>query len=256
LSLDFKYLYENAPKMKKLLKFTFLIFISFAQKSFAQKLEISAALNSGWYHYIGAGSTNASFLNAATLNGNIINYTNNPYGRQFALSYGLSANTKFIFKNNILLGIDLGFERLRGKTRITRVADTSPSGLTADIAATGNTFLKSDVVNVCPNFGYRIGKGQTTVDFSVGLDIALILSIKEKGSALAVNGKEYASNLDRKTINTDTRPRLQIGLNYRNVGIYTGYAFGLSDFKEGFTGGGDQRVRSGMLRFGLSYKVF
>ena len=93
----------------------FLLLIS--QHTFAQKADLSVAVNSGWFSYSGPGAAATTYLNTNTVSGQEFNYTNNPYGRGFTLSYGISLNSKYIFNSSLLAGFDLGFERLNAKTK-------------------------------------------------------------------------------------------------------------------------------------------
>ncbi|KQS35999.1 hypothetical protein ASG14_11180 [Pedobacter sp. Leaf194] len=171
------------------------------------------------------------------------------------MSYGISLNSKYIFNSSLLAGFDLGFERLSAKTKIIRVSNVNPAGFAADLSASGQTFLNANALILHPNVGYRFGKGKTTVDLTGGLDLALILNIYEKGDALAANDKEYFSDKDRKTIGTDIRARLQLAVNLKKFGIYSGYSFRLANFKRDLIGGLNEAVHARMIRFGITYRL-
>ena len=193
--------------MKKTL-FTIFCF-SLLTNSFGQKTEFRIALNSGLFSFTGQSAETETFINYSGATNSA--YTNNPYGSKNGLCYGLSANFKKVNKNNLVLGFDLGYEILRSKITVNSVIGNS--GIVYyNYTATGQTFLNYRFVNLNPQIGYRLTSKKISFDILLGLDIAYCLNATEKGNATA-NGREFTTSIDRKTINTDIRPRFQISTN-------------------------------------------
>lgn len=224
-----------------------LVFIS-TSTAFGQKTEFSVALNSGLFSFGGTSAASTSFINANP--SQVINYTNNPYGSKNGFGLGLSANTKRITKGGFIMGLDFGYERLSSKITIDRVAITSTGE-----AATGKTNLNFDFLNLNPNLGYRFNAGNTSFDLTGGFDFGFVLKATEKGKATTASGTTYTTDRDRKTLRTDIRPRVQLTTNYKKVGVYVGYSYGLSNYMEGYIGGGPWETHSRLTRFGLSYRI-
>lgn len=230
--------------MKKAL---LLLFISlYTLKVNAQKIELSVSANSGLFSFTGKSAENTSFIIAGGHN-----YTNNPYGTKNGLAYGLSANAKKVFANHYLLGLDFGYEMMSSKININRVSSSGSSTL----PATGITNLNSQFLNLHPNLGFRFGQSKTTFDLTAGIDFGIILKSEEKGEATTTTGVIVNTTIDRKHLKTDIRPRLQLATNYQKLGIYAGYSYGLSNYREGITGGGTWEASSRVIRFGLSYRI-
>jgi hypothetical protein len=224
-----------------------LIFIS-TSSAFGQKTEFSVSLNSGLFSFAGPSAESTSFINAnPTL---VINYTNNPYGTKNGFSLGVSANAKRIVKGGFILGLDFGYERLSSKITIDRVAVTS----TAEAAA-GKTNLNFDFLNLNPNIGYRFNAAKTSFDLTGGFDFGFVLKANEKGEATTASGTTYITERDRKNLSTDIRPRVQLATNYDKFGVYVGYSYGLSNYMQGYIGGGTWETSSRLTRFGLSYRI-
>lgn len=78
---------------------------------------------------------------------------------------------------------------------------------------------------------------QFPIDLVEGFDVAGILSNKECGQANDNNGNDFTTSQDRKTIITALRPRFQIATNSKKFGIYLGYSFGLSNYRNHYVGG-------------------
>lgn len=232
-------------------KVTTCLFLLFAVKMHAQRTEYSIALNSGLFSFTGKSATSTSFIN---YNGSLnYSYTNNPFGSQSGLSYGLSGNVKRISKHYFLVGFDLGYERLISKTSINSVS-ASTATMTYGYDASGKTMLNFDFINFQPFAGYRINAGAIILDVTAGMDIAFCLNATEKGNATSVTGTEYSTNVNRKNITTDLRPRVQLSAHYRKTGIYLGYSLGLYNYQSGIIGGSND-CYSRMLRFGVAYRL-
>lgn len=235
--------------MKKLL---LTVFASLALSStFAQQTELHFALNSGLFSFHGDATNANSNINysADTKRG----YTNNPYGTKSALSYGFSGNLKRVTKKNFILGLDLGYESLRSKVNLLGVygSPQSPGNL---LTTEGSTILSADFINIFPSLGHRFHTKKLALDLTGGFDIGTNLKTHENGKATAVDGTVFTTDIERKTINTEVRPRIQLAVNYNKMGVYAGYSYGFMSYKAGYVGGSTECVAR-LIRFGVTYRL-
>lgn len=234
--------------MKKLLLvIAALLTLTIAQ---AQKTEYRISFNSGLFSFAGneANETTFLFFNDQTNLG----YTDNSYGSKMGLSYGLSANIQRVTKGNFILGLDLGYETLRSKRSIIGFVASNGTE-TYELSADGQTFLNSQFANVYPFLGYRIMESPIILDLTGGIDIAHCLSAKEDGEATDSNGKKYETSSEVETIKNEIRPRIQLSVGFKKVGVYVGYSYGLKNYLEGYIPAFESKAR--LLRFGLTYKI-
>ncbi len=218
---------------------------------YAQKIELSIAANSGLFSFAGKSAESTSFINSGV--DKSLAYTNNPYGTRNGFSYGLSANAKTVIGKGLLLGLDLGYEKLSSETYITHVAYYNGT-TNSNIESNGKTNFNLHFLNIHPNFGYRFD-AKTTLDLTAGLDVGLVLNANEKSNARAKDGTDFSVDRERQTIGADIRPRVQLGINLNKFGIYGGYAHGLTNYMKGYIGGGPWEAKSRMIRFGVSYRI-
>lgn len=238
--------YHLMPKtLLILLAFGYLTSLS------AQKTEFGASLYSGFLAFGGASAAASSFFNHADAYD--VTYTNNPFGSKTGLGYGVSGCVQRVTSRNILLGFQLGYEDLRSKIDITRISGYTGSA-TYQYEAEGQTYLASSFVTLYPSIGYRFTLNQLHLDLTGGVDIGYCLSTKEKGEATASNGTTYTSSLGRETVKSDIRQRVQITTSYKKAGLFASYAWGLTNYKNGFAGGVNE-CYSRLLRLGVSYRL-
>ena len=146
----------------------------------------------------------------------------------------------------------MGYELLRSKIDIDGVWKSG--GITNEIvAANGHTKLSYSFLNTFSYFGYRYTISKINIDLSGGIDFAYCLSAIENGSASSET-RDYNTKRDRKTIDTEIRPRIQLGFYSGNIGIYFGYSKGLRNYKSGYVGEINE-VFSNLIRFGMKYKL-
>jgi len=211
----------------------------------AQDLEVHANLNSGVYSFHGSGTTAVSRINGTT-------YTNNPYGTKGGLSYGLSLDVKKITRGKFIYGVDLGYEMLRSKVKLDY------NDVIGDIASNfaGRTYLNTSFINIFPFLGGRLNGGAQPFDLVAGMDIGHVLRAREDGDAKSTDNAQFhiETSTDRKSLNTDIRPRIQLSTSFDRIGGYIGYSYGLKSYKGGMIGGSTEAY-SRMLRFGLSYRL-
>jgi hypothetical protein len=235
--------------MKKL-PLTFISFL-FLTNIFGQKTEFSVSLNSGLFKFTGQSAVRNSFINYSNSTNN--GYTNNPYGSNVGLCYGLSANLKRVTKYNLILGFDVGLETLRSKVFIDRISGFTGTS-TYEYPATGKSFLNNDFVNIYPSIGYRINLNQISLDINGGFDLAYGFKSTETGDAIATNGTGFITSLERHITTSDIRPRIQLSIAYQKTGIYIGYSEGSANYMAGMVGGTNESFGR-LIRFGLSYRV-
>ena len=213
--------------------------------TYGQKAEFRISLNSGLFSFHGKSAENISFINYndKTQSG----YTNNPYGSENGLCFGLSGNIKIVTIKNFIFGIDAGYEVLRSKIQINEIFGQTGSS-TYQIPAKGQTIFKYGCINLHPFFGYRLATKPMNFDLTGGLEFGDCLSTKEDGTATASNGIIYEISGNRNIIKFDIRPRIQIAADYKKIGAYIGYSFG---FLTHSSNGCHERL----LRFGLTYQL-
>lgn len=228
-----------------------LIAIFLITQLFAQKTEWRIGLNTGFFSFYGKSTQPTTFLiyDAPTNTG----YTNNPYGSKNGIGYGVTTRLNRVTKNNLVFGLDLGYEWLKSKTAIDQIS-VSNDTTTVQYVANGATYLHFNFLNFQPFFGYRFDTKFIKIDLTGGLELADCLQAKENGKALAANGKTYQTNLERETIKMDIRPNLRVAIGYKEFGIYAGYSLGQVNYKSNYIGGTHESYAR-LLRLGMTYQL-
>src|SRR5699024_5814203 len=114
-----------------------------------QSTEYSALLNSGLFSFGGKSATQSSAIIVSDVS-TADNYTNNPYGSNKALSYGLALRIQRVTSGQGILGIQLGYEVLRSKVHINKIFTKNPA---YPFEESGKTVLKLLVINISSEFG-------------------------------------------------------------------------------------------------------
>jgi len=244
----------ETPIMKKTVLTLAIVFI--LASVFGQRMEYRLSFNSGLFSFAGKSSGSTTFINSYIMNSsNALNaYTNNPYGSKNGLCYGLSANVKRVTKINVVYGVDLGYEMLRSKTTVDGVYDHNGVALINLTPASGKAYLDFSFINIQPFAGYRFEIKPVHIDLTAGVDIARCLSAKEKGNAETTTGLAYNTSVDRKTITTDIRPRVQLAADYKKFGAYVGFSLGQVNYMKDYVGGTNENY-SRIFRFGITYRL-
>lgn len=217
---------------------------------FGQSIEYKLQANSGFFRFLGESAEETEQINYNLDKED--GYTNNPYGNKYGFSYGISANITKITKTNLRLGIDFGYEVLISRIDIKAVWQHGDN-INETISATGKSNLNSSFLNLFPSIGYQISNSFFNIFLDGGIDFGYCLNSIEKGNAYSKT-REYETYSDRKTVELDVRPRIQIGIQKNKVGGYIGYSKGLTNYKSGFIGGTNEAY-SEMMRMGITYKL-
>jgi hypothetical protein len=223
------------------------IFISTA---YGQSIEYSIHLNSGLFSFGGESATENSLIIVSDV-ASEGNYTNNPYGTNKALSYGLSAQFQRITDYKLIFGLQTGYELLRSHVKIDDVAGEFPDPTSS---ASGKTTFKNGFITLYPHIGRRFIFNDLDVDLSVGPELGFNVFSREKGEATTNNNIVIKTDRERSDPGTDFRLRSSLTFYYKNVGISTGYSYGLKNYSSGLVGANRERF-SRFIRFGLTYRI-
>jgi hypothetical protein len=228
--------------------------IFFLSTLFSQKTEFKISLNSGLFNFSGLSAESTSKINYnKNPNYGDRSYTNNPFGSNKGIGIGLSADITRLTKSGFVIGADLGYEVMRSLITIDGI--NGFDGVASfQLKADGQTFLNYQFVNLFLHFGQRFKFNNVNIDLVGGFDLNQCLKGNETGNATDVNGKEYTTSFDRKTITTDPRLRAQMNVKYSKMGFYIGYAHGFVNYNAGFIGG-SSRFSARLMRFGITYQI-
>lgn len=242
----------------KLLPKILIIFLVLT-KSYSQKNELKICLNSGLYSFRGdasAAKTNMYFVNYPPI---VFISTVNPYGIKNGLSSGLSLNFQRVLKENIIFGINAGYQSNKSKILIDIVAIDESSNIQIK-EVDGQSYVTNNSLLAYPFFGYRFENNIIPIDLLAGINFDYILSTKENGSAIDSNNVEYNTSSDIQTINLDVSPKLQIATEYKKFGVILGYSFGLvnyyrDDYVDSMNYNEIKKAHSNLINFGVTYKL-
>jgi len=213
--------------------------------AFSQTHELRVGVTSGVSNFTGEGSEAKSTLIGSTQQDF---YTSNPYGKKYGINIGGALDYRYIFANNLILGLEGAYERLQ--TKIDLEGSEFMNG------SRGQTQLNQQFINFNPFVGYRVFFEPMTMDIQLGMDIAKVLSIKEKGSIEDKQGNKTKFDRGRgKVIDMDLRPRLQFNVNYDRYTVFAGYSWGLKDYTGQMLGSDLGAARLNVFRLGLQYQL-
>lgn len=93
-------------------------------------------------------------------------------------------------------------------------------------------------------------------DLAASIEIAVGLASLYEVSSAVINGSSEIIPVenDRDKIITDLRPGVQVRVKMKRYSLVPGYWAGQSNYYKDYAGG-DFKVCSNMLRFGLSYRL-
>ena len=232
-------------------KFGFLFLSLFIITSArAQSTEYSLHLNSGLFSFGGESATRSSIIIVSDV-ATIDNYTNNPYGKRKALSYGLAGQITRVTENRLVAGLQAGYEILRSRVRINGVSGEFT--VTPEMPS-GNTVLSLGFINLYPHAGKRFIWNEIEADLTIGPEFGFNTFAREKGKAELGNDITIETDTERNNSGTDIRARSSLTVYYKNWGISTGYSYGLHNYSENLTGA-EREHYSRFVRFGITYRL-
>lgn len=223
------------------------IFISTA---YGQNTEFSVQLNSGLFSFGGESATESSSIIVSDV-ASEGNYTNNPYGTNKALSYGLSAQFQRITSYKLIFGLQSGYEVLRSQVKIDDVSGEFPD---PPSSASGQTIFKNGFISLYPNIGQRFNFNDLDIDLTIGPELGFNVVSREKGEATTNNDIVIETDRERNHPDTDYRLRSSLAIYYKHWGISTGYSYGLSNYSSDLVGANREHF-SRFIRFGITYKI-
>lgn len=243
--------------MKKI--FTILLLILTLTNGYSQKNELKICLNSGLFSFRGntaAASSSIHFVNYPPI---VFINVENPYGTKSGLSSGLSLNFQRVLKENIIFGINAGYQSNKSKISIDMIAiDDGTNTITKNVD--GQSYVTNNSILAYPFFGYRFEIIKIPLDLVAGVNFDYILSTKENGSAKDSDNIKYTTSSDIQTINLDVSPKIQLATEYKKFGVMIGYSFGLVNYKKTEPKANPnyyetKEVYSNNINFAITYKL-
>jgi hypothetical protein len=213
---------------------------------YAQQTEIQLQLNAALLAYRGASSTDETYMIHRPGKLSTLGETKSKLS---TMSYGFSGNIKNITHSRIIYGLDGGLELLRSRINITSLT----LSFNNSIDATGKGITNNFYLNLFPYVGYRLQIKKCALDFTSGLDLAMLIWSHVEGRATISNGTVYSGSTTNITKPFDLRTRAQLAAQYRKYGMYAGYSLGLINFHAKRSG--NSACYASLIRFGLTYRI-
>lgn len=232
-----------------------LLLILTLTKGYSQKTELKICLNSGLFSFTGNAADTQTYIYSAQP---YFTGTINPYGKKSGFSSGLSLNLQRVLKENIIFGMNAGYQSNQSKVLINAVV-LDDGATSVVVNAKGQSYVTNSSIMVNPFFGYRFQINKFPIDLVGGINLDFINSTKEKANATDANNTEYNISGDMKTINLDVSPKIQLATEYKKFGLVVGYSRGMVNYKTGYDGnpndGETKEVYSKNINFGITYRL-
>ncbi len=225
-----------------------IILLMFGVQTFsasAQQTSWNVGFSSGLFKFIGASTEKTTLLITSTNGASA--YTNNPYGNNYALCYGVTGGVERTSKSKWKFGTEMGYELRRSMINVDQVS--LRDGL---INATGKSFLKLNTFNLFPYFGHGFNINKTSWDLVAGVEMSYIANAIEKGNATDINQVHYSSYRDRTNIHFDWSPSIKLNCRYKQIGWFAGYSAGTNNYLKNYIGGVNS-VYGRLMRFGMKW---
>lgn len=239
--------------MKKI--FTILLLVLTFTNGYSQKTELKIGLNTGLFSFTGNAATSYTQIYSAQP---FFMGTINPYGKKSGLSGGLSLNLQRVLKENIIFGINAGYQSNQSKVLINAVV-LDEGTTTVVLNAKGQSYITNSSIMAYPFFGYRFQINKFPIDVVGGINLDFISNTKEKGNATDANNTAYHLSGDMKSINLDVSPKIQLATEYKKFGLVVGYSRGLVNYQQGYYENPNytetREVYSKNINFGITYRL-
>ncbi len=166
--------------------------------------------------------------------------------------HNLLLELEFLFlpiESKVRIGIEAGYEYMQSRIEIENVFTSN------SISANGSSYFIHHFLQATPKIGYRIPIKNMSLDIDAVFEFAMIQKRYDKADVEGEDGKTYSIRRDRDDEIMDQRPGLRVSINYKMYNFYVGYSQGIKNFHEGMLCGGNKKVYSRIIRFGLGYRL-
>ncbi len=221
--------------------------------AYGQQLETRISVHSGVSRF---GGQQAAQTTSVTRYGSGAQtyYNNNPYGSRYIPTYGGSLQVQLVTPAHFLLGAQVGFEQLRGSIRIDQVYGHPSSSSSLAQPADGSSTMMANYMNLQPYLGRRIGTEKFDLDITFGTDVGFGQKLKEEGQVTLEDGTKLKAAREYSKLNADVRPRVGLAAHFGPLSASISYAYGLTDYAGGQSGGNDGAYMR-VLRIGMLYRL-
>ncbi len=180
-------------------------------------------------------------------------YVNSPYSIKNGVTYGVSATVQKITKWSFIYGINFGYETLRSQVT---TAKSLGQGI-IDLSMMKQKIINNNFLNVSPFIGYRLKLHEFSFDLTTGYELAVRIS--SQYTYLPTNS--YAANFlgiqnnNLQSFSKEALTRVQLAMNYKRIGVYTGYSRSLGNYI-GNAINSDYFKAESIVRFGATFKMY
>lgn len=217
----------------------------------AQKIEYSANVNSGFFHY--AGEDPSPFLPTITLFPEPLSFPVGTPGKKSGFSIEVSVQAQKVSAKKIIYGLDLSYQSLQSKADIVAITPTIYSS--SLWPASGTMKLTGEYIGIHPFAGYRFSSKKITIDLKAGPEYAHCVDRNQKMNATVYGlNQKFFNKYNVSNKPSDFRIRGQVTIMYKRFGINAGYSHGLTNFyKE--DAAANPEYYSSFVRLGVNYRI-
>jgi hypothetical protein len=229
-----------------------LFICGFAEKSKSQSNEFSLHVYSGLYSYGGESAPSSPY------NGQF-----NPYGDKSGSSIGFAIQAQVVSKNKFIFGFQMGYQSFSSIVKeVHEHYITSHWAAPYSYEEKSSTTLNFNYINLNLLFGKRLSTSSFDFDFISGIEAGLTLS---NGNLYLSSEENYGgwnapTEVSPPPMGIDARLIFQINSYYKNIGLITGYYYGISNYANvddpelAYLEDGS-KIFSRMIRLGVIFRI-
>lgn len=216
---------------------------------YSQKTELRANAYSGLFSFRSSGAASAANISIVGPADGPGLFTAYPYGKKSGFSYAFELQAQRVTAQRHLFGAGVGFEKLQSK-----VGFDSVSTQVGIKSTKGNIRLTNEFVTFNPYIGHRFALKKILFDVTAGADIAFSTKVYSKAKINFEKESTFSNTYKKHPV--DVRPRVQLNMYYKRMGLLAGYSIGTEDvYKNTGYDYLNKKAFANFLRLGISYRL-
>jgi len=123
------------------------------------------------------------------------------------------------------------------------------------LPAKGRSTTTTSYLPINPFFGYRLNRNKLHFDFQGGVDYGISIKKTDKIEGTYTTSGERFSKRTRLENRPDFRAKIKIAAVYNRTGIFSGYAYGFTNYFDDNAYYQVSKAHSNFLSAGISFKL-